>query len=85
MNFEDVYGEIGHQYIEVHHLYPVCNMGENYQFDPLDEERGLVPLCSNCHSMIHRGGKIIVQNGEKVMVPMPLQALRDRIKVKKQI
>lgn len=77
MDFEKVYGEIGRQYIEVHHMYPVCNMGENYQFDPLDPERGLVPLCSNCHSMIHRGGITEDRDGLQVMVPMTLQALRE--------
>ena len=56
MEFEKVYGEIGKEYIEVHHLDPVSNYDAAHDFDPLDEERGLVPLCSNCHSMIHRGG-----------------------------
>ena len=77
MNFVDTYGEIGKGYIEVHHLYPVCNMGENYQFDPLDPEKGLVCLCSNCHSMIHRGGHYEMIDGERKMVPMTLKALQD--------
>ena len=77
MNFVDTYGEIGKDYIEVHHLYPVCNMGENYQFDPLDPEKGLVCLCSNCHSMIHRGGHYEMIDGERKMVPMTLKALQD--------
>lgn len=77
MNFMETYGEIGKEYIEVHHLYPVCNMGENYQFDPLDPEKGLVCLCSNCHSMIHRGGHYEDIDGERKMVPMTLKALQD--------
>ena len=76
MNFVDTYGEIGKDYIEVHHLYPVCNMGENYQFDPLDPEKGLVCLCSNCHSMIHRGGHYELIDGERKMVPMTLKELQ---------
>ena len=76
MNFVDTYGEIGKEYIEVHHLYPVCNMGENYVFDPLDPEKGLVCLCSNCHSMIHRGGHYEMIDGERKMVPMTLNELR---------
>lgn len=78
MNFEERYGEIGREYIEVHHLYPVCNMGEDYHFEPLDEEKGLVPLCSNCHSMIHRGGHYEERDGERVMVPMTLNELRTK-------
>ena len=51
MNFEDVYGELGHHYIEVHHTTPVSTMKEGYVFNV---DRDLVPLCSNCHSMVHR-------------------------------
>lgn len=77
MDFEATYGAIGKQFIEVHHLYPVCNMGEDYRFDPLDEATGLVPLCSNCHSMIHRGGRIEQRNGEQVRIPMTLRELQE--------
>ncbi len=51
MNFYDMYGEIGKEYIEVHHTTPVSEMGEGYK---LDIGRDLMPLCSNCHSMVHR-------------------------------
>lgn len=49
MNFEQIYGELGKNFIEVHHLYPV-SQGER-QVHPIED---LIPLCSNCHSMIHR-------------------------------
>jgi 5-methylcytosine-specific restriction protein A len=48
--FESVYGEIGLDFIEVHHLLPVSTRGET-MINPVTE---LVPLCSNCHSMVHR-------------------------------
>ena len=54
MNFEQRYGEIGKNFIEVHHLNPISNTDGEHEVDPVTE---LVPLCSNCHSMIHRGGK----------------------------
>lgn len=54
-DFAKAYGEIGEGFIEVHHLYPVSQRGGDYVVTP---EKDLVPLCSNCHSMIHRiGGK----------------------------
>jgi len=84
MKFIETYGEIGKGYIEVHHLYPVCNMGENYQFDPLDPEKGLVCLCSNCHSMIHRGGHYEEIDGERQMVPMTLKELQEFYKEHKK-
>ena len=49
INFEQTYGEIGRNFIEVHHLHPV-SQGER-QVNPIED---LIPLCSNCHSMIHR-------------------------------
>ncbi len=49
LNFEKVYGELGKAFIEVHHLHPV-SQGER-QVNPIED---LIPLCSNCHSMIHR-------------------------------
>lgn len=76
IKFELVYGEIGRDYIEVHHLYPVSNMGEDYKFDALDPGRGLVCLCANCHAMIHRGGHYEERDGKRVMIPMSLTELQ---------
>lgn len=50
-NFESYYGNIGVNYIHVHHLKPVSSIGADYKINPL---RDLVPICPNCHSMIHR-------------------------------
>lgn len=50
-DFGRVYGEIGKNYIEVHHVMPVSLMGPDYHFDV---DRDMVPVCSNCHSMLHR-------------------------------
>lgn len=51
LSFLDVYGELGEGYIEVHHCIPVSKMGGEYFVDPVMD---LIPVCSNCHSMIHR-------------------------------
>jgi len=50
-NFLEQYGVIGKDFIEVHHTTPVSKMGDNYK---LDIDKDLVPVCSNCHSMLHR-------------------------------
>ena len=53
MNFTDLYGEeLGAQFIEVHHMKMLSTYDENR---PDDYVENLVPLCSNCHSMIHHG------------------------------
>jgi 5-methylcytosine-specific restriction protein A len=50
-NFREIYGELGDDYIVVHHLTPVSAMGEDYIVDP---EKDLVTICANCHAMVHR-------------------------------
>lgn len=50
-DFVDFYGDIGIGYIHVHHILPVSQIGENYVIDPI---RDLVPICPNCHVMLHR-------------------------------
>lgn len=50
-SFPDVYGDIGEGFIHVHHIVPVSHVGESYAVDPLND---LVPVCPNCHAMIHR-------------------------------
>lgn len=51
-NFEEVYGEIGKDFIEVHHLHPLSNLeGEEIEVNP---QTDLIPLCANCHRIVHR-------------------------------
>ncbi len=61
-DFGKFYGQLGKGYIEVHHRIPVSKMGASYVIDPI---RDLVPLCSNCHSAVHRSDP-----------PIELEALR---------
>lgn len=50
-DFEEKYGEIGKNYIHVHHTVPISDIGEEYELDPVND---LEPVCPNCHAMIHR-------------------------------
>jgi 5-methylcytosine-specific restriction protein A len=50
-NFESKYGEIGKNFIHVHHIKPLAEIKENYIIDPIKD---LVPVCPNCHAMLHR-------------------------------
>lgn len=49
-NFASVYGELGKNYIHVHHVVPLSEVEGEYVVDPI---RDLVPVCPNCHAMIH--------------------------------
>lgn len=61
INFAEDYGELGKDFIEVHHLVPLSTYEGDHEVDPIGD---LVPLCSNCHSMIHRGGAAPMTLGE---------------------
>lgn len=50
-NYEEMYGEIGKGFIEIHHIKPMSSIKEEIIVDPKTD---LVPLCSNCHKMVHR-------------------------------
>lgn len=52
-DFEESYGELGKGFIEIHHLIPLGEASEERLVNP---EKDLVPLCANCHRMIHRMG-----------------------------
>lgn len=51
INFEKVYGAIGKEFIHVHHLVPLSEIKSEYKIDPIKD---LIPVCPNCHSMLHR-------------------------------
>jgi 5-methylcytosine-specific restriction enzyme A len=51
-DFEATYGDIGHKFIEAHHLVPISEKaGELVETDPKTD---FAVLCSNCHRMIHK-------------------------------
>lgn len=49
--FEKVYGEAGKGLIHIHHVVPISSIKAEYQ---IDYEKDLIPVCPNCHAMIHR-------------------------------
>ncbi len=50
-NFEAQYGEVGKEFIEVHHIVPISSTDSEHKVDPIKD---LIPVCSNCHSILHR-------------------------------
>ncbi len=49
-DFGAAYGSSFCGYIHVHHLCPLAEIGEEYKVDPRTD---LVPICPNCHAVIH--------------------------------
>lgn len=53
-DFFEVYGEIGRDYAQVHHLKPLSDRTK----PSLTKLSDLAVLCANCHVMVHRGGQV---------------------------
>jgi len=71
-NFDTFYGtSIGSGYIEIHHIKPIFKY-EEQEINKFikDALKNLVPVCSNCHRMIHRVWKH----------PLEIQVLMSNIK-----
>lgn len=54
-DFEKMYGGDFKGIIQVHHIVPVSEVGEEYAVDPIKD---LIPVCPNCHVALHskKGG-----------------------------
>ncbi len=50
-DFEEVYCELGREFIEVHHKTPLSELQGEVSIRPIID---LIPVCSNCHRMLHR-------------------------------
>ena len=57
-NFEQHYGDLGKDFIHAHHIVPISSIRCSYI---INYETDLVPVCPNCHAMLHRGknGKVL--------------------------
>jgi HNH endonuclease len=51
LDFEVQYGDIGKDFIHVHHLKELSKVGAGYAVNPLEDLR---PVCPNCHAMLHK-------------------------------
>jgi 5-methylcytosine-specific restriction protein A len=54
-DFEETYGEAGKCYIEVHHIKSHAKKSKEIGKHEINPINDLIPVCSNCHSIIHRG------------------------------
>lgn len=50
-NLEEKYGDLGKDFIHVHHIVPLHEIKGEYDLNPLTD---LIPVCPNCHAIIHR-------------------------------
>lgn len=70
-NFESFYGRMGKDFIEAHHVVPVAKLKDGRRTKISD----LVPVCSNCHRMIHRNGLVTVQEITEIVKSQRMPSL----------
>lgn len=63
-DFEKKYGERGKGFIHVHHIVPLSEVKKGYEVKPLDD---LIPVCPNCHAMLHRSDTILPNELKKMI------------------
>jgi predicted RNA-binding Zn-ribbon protein involved in translation (DUF1610 family) len=64
-DFERTYGDRGKGFIEIHHKNLLSSTTEETIIDPKTD---LVPVCPNCHSMIHRCKDSVLSIGEMIQL-----------------
>lgn len=60
LNFGEKYGELGKGFIHIHHLKPLHSIRQDYV---VDYKKDLIPVCPNCHAIIHR-----IPGGEEMSI-----------------
>lgn len=67
-NFSEKYGNTFAGIIHVHHLKPLSEISEDYIIDPIKD---LIPVCPNCHLIIHSkfDGIYTIDEVRKMLTP----------------
>ena len=67
IDLKDIYGDLAEGYIQVHHIIPISMKMSNYKIDP---NKDLIPVCPNCHAMLHRyiNGELINPKQLKTLI-----------------
>jgi predicted HNH restriction endonuclease len=69
-DFEKFYGEHGKGFIEIHHQKPIFQFEEEETIQTIETAlKNLMPVCSNCHRMIHR----------KKEYPLEIETIKQKI------
>lgn len=63
-DYSTLYGPLGEDLVEVHHIVPMSQLPEKYQLDPVKD---LLPVCPNCHTVLHRGYPLTFQEIKKML------------------
>ncbi len=71
-SFEDVYGVLGEDFCHVHHIEPLSEVGGELDIDPTVD---LIPVCANCHAMLHRKRPALKPDELRRLFRLPIKIL----------
>jgi len=72
-DFEEKYGNLGNGFIEIHHKKPIYTyLDQDYKQLVSKILNNLIPVCSNCHRMIHRMDKVDEERLKKIITTINL-------------
>lgn len=60
-DFEEQYGALGRNFIDIHHIRPVYDLNNNTIPNP---DKDFISICTNCHRMIHSGKNEMISPSE---------------------
>ncbi|MBT3219122.1 MAG: hypothetical protein HN348_08530 [Proteobacteria bacterium] len=69
----ELYGQAAADLIHVHHLIPLASIGKGYEVNP---RKHLIPICPNCHAVIHRRNPPFTLNEMKQMLKAAMLAFK---------
>lgn len=67
-NFQDKYGDVGKDFIHIHHVIPLHVIKKEYKVNP---KKDLIPLCANCHAIVHRSKDALTVEELKMIIQEP--------------
>jgi hypothetical protein len=69
IKLSEIYGELAEDFIHVHHVESIAKTGPRW----IDPSKDLIPVCPNCHSMLHRRDPPIMPNDLRKILELKIR------------
>lgn len=69
IKLSETYGKLAEDFIHVHHIESIAKTGPRW----IDPSKDLIPVCPNCHSMLHRTDPPIMPNDLRKILELKIR------------
>ena len=69
INLSEIYGDLADGFIHVHHIESIAETGPRW----IDPSKDLIPVCPNCHSMLHRNEPPLKPNDLRKIIELRIK------------